>query len=164
MRAAFWRASPASVNIARMQTLPYLLLVVVAGVAIAFQSPINASLGRIVGPFNSAFVSFAVGVVVTFIVANLTDGMGRLQGITSAQPWHFIGGILGVVLVTALIIAVPRIGVSQMMVAALAGQLAAAMLIDHYGWLGVETRSFGWKRAVAIPLLGAAVWLIRQPN
>ena len=147
-----------------MQSLPYVALVILAGAAIAFQSPINAGLGRIIGPFNSAFVSFAVGVVVTFIVANLTDGLGRLQGLTQAQPWQFLGGLLGVVLVTVLIIAVPRIGVSQMMVAALAGQLAAAMLIDHYGWLGVEVRSFGWKRALAIPLLSLAVWLIRQPN
>ena len=151
-------------SIGPMQTLPYVVLVILAGAAIAFQSPINAGLGRVVGPFNSAFVSFAVGVVVSFIAASLTDGLGRLQGITSAQPWQFLGGILGVMLVTALIIAVPRIGVSQMMVAALAGQLAAAMLIDHYGWLGVEARSFGWKRGIAIPLLGVAVWLIRQPS
>ena len=85
-----------------MQTLPYVVLVIIAGAAIAFQSPINASLGRVVGPFNSAFVSFAVGVIVTFTVANLTDGLGRLQGISQAQPWHFLGGVLGVVLVTAL--------------------------------------------------------------
>ena len=98
------------------------------------------------------------------LIARIIRVGTRASNARNAQPWHFIGGMLGVVLVTALIIAVPRIGVSQMMVAALAGQLAAAMLIDHYGWLGVETRSFGWKRALAIPLLGAAVWLIRQPN
>lgn len=146
-----------------MQTLPYVLLVVVAGAAIAFQSPINASLGRVIGPFNAALVSFAVGVVVTLVLAMSTDGLSRLTSLQQASPWQLLGGVLGVVLVTSLIVAVPRIGVSQMMVAALAGQLLAAMLIDHFGWLGLETRSFGWKRALALPLLGCAVWLIRQP-
>ena len=128
--------------------------------SIAFQSPINAALARSIGVYNATFLSFAVGVVIAGVIAALTGGGGSLRQLGQVPWWQWIGGALGVAYVTTIIVAVPRIGVTTMMVAALAGQLATAMLIDHFGWFGIEARALEWRRLLALPLLAATLWLI----
>lgn len=140
----------------------FLALMIAAGAMIAFQSPINAALARSIGVYNATFVSFAVGVVLAAIVALATGGGGSIRSLPQAPWWQWLGGALGVAYVTAIIVAVPRIGVTTMMVAALAGQLATAMVIDHYGWFGIEARPLELRRLLALPLLAAALYLIHR--
>jgi transporter family-2 protein len=134
-------------------------LVVFAGVMIAFQSPINAALSRDVGVYESAFVSFFVGTVFALSIA-IFFGSGSLWNVTRAPWWQLTGGMLGLVVVTALILAVPRIGVTAAMVAILAGQLSTGLLIDQYGWFGVPARPLEWQRLAGVALLFVAIWLI----
>jgi transporter family-2 protein len=136
-----------------------LALVVVAGVMIAFQSPINAALARNIGVYESAFMSFFVGTVAAAVVAAVV-GTGDVRGAASVPWWQLVGGLLGLVVVTALIIAVPRVGVTAAMVAILAGQLTTGLLIDQYGWFGVPARAVGWQRVAGVALIFVAVWLI----
>ena len=145
-----------------MQLGVFVALMIVAGAMIAFQSPINAALARSVGVYNATFVSFATGVVLAGIVAALTGGGGSLRQLSAVPWWQWIGGALGVAYVTTIILAVPRIGVTTMMVAALAGQLTTAMVIDHFGWFGIEARAMDWRRAIALPLLAAALYFIHK--
>ncbi|UJR78300.1 DMT family transporter [Sandaracinus amylolyticus] len=145
-----------------MQLGVFVGLMIIAGAMIAFQSPINAALARSVGVYNATFVSFATGVVLAGIVAALTGGGGSLRQLSSVPWWQWIGGALGVAYVTTIIVAVPRIGVTTMMVAALAGQLTTAMVIDHFGWFGIEARAMDWRRAMALPLLAAALYFMRR--
>ncbi len=142
-----------------MSQLAYVLLMVVAGAFIAFQSPINAALARTTGVYHATFVSFAVGVVLAGMIAVFAGG-GSLRQASQVPWWQWIGGALGVAYVTTIIVAVPRIGVTTMMVAALVGQLATAMVIDHFGWFGIAARAFEWRRALALPFLGAALYLV----
>lgn len=145
-----------------MQIGVFVVLMIAAGAMIAFQSPINAALARSIGVYNATFLSFAVGVVIAGIIAAATGGGGSLRQVGQVPWWQWIGGALGVAYVTTIIVAVPRIGVTTMMVAALAGQLTTAMLIDHFGWFGIEPRAIELRRLLALPLLGAALWLIHK--
>jgi len=134
-------------------------LVVLAGVMIAFQSPINAALARNVGVYESAFCSFFVGTVCALGIV-IFFGSGSLWNVTGVPWWQLIGGMLGLVVVTALILAVPKIGVTAAMVAILAGQLGTGLLIDQYGWFGVPARPVQWQRLAGVVLLFVAIWLI----
>ncbi len=66
--------------------------------------------------------------------------------------WIWLGGGIGVVLVTTSLIFVPRIGSLPWFAAVMTGQIVAALLLDHYGLLGNP-------KAVASPLrlLGAGL-------
>ena len=45
---------------------------------------------------------------------------------------------------------------------ALAGQLATALVIDHFGWLGLPVNPITWGRVAGVALLGIGVWLISR--
>ncbi|MGI8585976.1 MAG: DMT family transporter, partial [Thermoleophilaceae bacterium] len=53
---------------------PAVLLMVVAGGLIALQAPINAMLGRSVGTFAAASVSFAIGTMALVAITVLVGG------------------------------------------------------------------------------------------
>ncbi|GIM44697.1 membrane protein [Collibacillus ludicampi] len=134
-------------------------MMMLAGMFIGFQSPINAALSKRVGIFESALVSFTIGMSVLLLLV-LLSGKGNLREIIHAPLWEWTGGLLGAMYVTAIIVAVPRIGVSTAMIAAIAGQLLIGMIIDHFGWFGLPVREIDWRRIIAVLMMMAAVWMI----
>ena len=53
-----------------------------------------------------------------------------------------------------------RVGVTTTFVSVVLGQVAAAALIDRFGWLGQRPIHFGWERIVALGLLVVALVLL----
>ncbi len=60
----------------------------------------------------------------------------KLSYAVEAPKWSLLGGVLGVVYLTSIVISVPFVGVGLTMVAVIIGQLIMSMIIEHYGWLG----------------------------
>lgn len=137
----------------------FLGLMVLAGAAIAFQSPLNAALAKRTGPLEAALVSFTTGAAVLFVAVRLL-GKGSLQAAHRAPPWMLLGGLLGALYVTTIIVSVPRVGVSAAIVAALVGQLAAGLLIDRMGLFGVPAHPIDGSRLLALALFAIALWLM----
>jgi transporter family-2 protein len=138
-------------------------MMVVSGALMAFQGPINAALRGHVGVIESAFVSFTVGTVALAVLVAVV-GKGSLGGVRQAPPWQLLGGLIGVVFVTASLLAVPKIGVPGMIVAALAGQMTAGLLIDRFGWVQVPAKPIDLPRLAGVALLVVSVVLINWTN
>lgn len=134
-------------------------LMVLGGALMSMQAPINAALRDHVGVFESALVSFSVGTLALILVVAVA-GKGSLLGIRQAPPWQLTGGLIGVVFVTATLLAAPKIGMTGLIVSALAGQALGALLIDTFGWFGLAARAIDLKRVAGLVFLGLAVWLL----
>jgi transporter family-2 protein len=137
------------------------LLTVLAGGWIALQSPINSHLGRHVGALQGAFVSFVVGTLVLLVAASLArGGLGQIGAVREVSWIYVTGGVLGAGYVTVALLAVRPLGTSGVIAATIAGELAVAVLIDHFGWFGVERHTVDAGRVVGIALLAAGVLLV----
>jgi transporter family-2 protein len=137
------------------------VLVVVAGVLVGMQPAVNARLGQAVGSVPAATVSFLAGTVVLLLVASLTsEGLGSLGNVGKAPWWAFFGGLLGAVYVTVAILTVRTLGVSSLTAIVICGQLAAAILIDRFGLLGIAKQPIGATRVLGFVLLVAGVVLV----
>jgi transporter family-2 protein len=139
------------------------VMMVVSGALMAFQGPINAALRLHVGVVESSLISFLVGTVALIAIVAVA-GKGSLLAARHAPPWQLLGGLIGVLFVTTSLLAVPKIGVPGMIVAALAGQMIAGLLIDRYGWAGVAARPIEPTRLAGVALLLASVVLINWNN
>jgi transporter family-2 protein len=136
-------------------------LTAAVGGAVALQAPINSHLGKQVGTLQAAFLSFAIGTVLLLAVAALASGgLGTLRQAPSV-PWYYLsGGILGAAYVAAVIITVRSLGVGGVTAATIAGQLTMAVVVDRFGWLGVEQKPLSVARIAGLVLLAAGVALI----
>lgn len=140
---------------------PWMVVVMVAagGALMSFQAPINAALRNHVGVVESSLVSFSVGTIALILVV-LLAGKGNLGAIRNAQWWHLLGGLIGAVFVTVTLMAAPKIGVTGLIVATLAGNMMGAVLIDRYGWVGLAPRSIDPTRVAGVLLMIVSVVLI----
>jgi bacterial/archaeal transporter family-2 protein len=137
------------------------VLTALVGGAVALQAPINSHLGKAVGTFQAAFLSFAIGTVALLVIAALSKG--GLAGVRHATepPWYYLtGGLLGVCYVSTVLVTVRTLGAGGVTAATIAGQLTLAVIIDQLGILHVAQRSITVSRLVGIALLAAGVFLV----
>jgi len=133
------------------------------GAGMACQGAVNALLAkRLDHPLQSALVSFVVGTLALVAVA-VVFRVGRPPTEPLASmPWYlWMGGLIGAVFVTAMVILTPRLGSSVTISCVIAGQVFASVLLDHFGLLGLPTIPIDGRRLLGVALLSAGVFLIR---
>ena len=136
--------------------------VALGGVAIAVQAPINAALGRgLGGAVPAAAVSFGVGFVVLLTVSVVQGQGGAYLRLGQVPVWTLVGGVLGAWYVFAAVWGVASLGVVTLVAALVFGQMAAALVIDATGILGMAVREITPMRIAAAGLVLGGLVLSR---
>jgi bacterial/archaeal transporter family-2 protein len=140
-----------------------ILLVLFGGAMIAVQAPTNAMLAKAGGsPVLAALISFAVGTA-ALLVTWLASGNRPGSGVWSGLPWYaWLGGLYGAIFVAVAAYAAPRIGLASLITIGVAGQIAAALWLDHIGALGLPREPINIGRLVGALLVIAGVILVRR--
>lgn len=134
---------------------------VVAGGLVALQAPINSTLGKSVGTFAAASVSFAIGLAVLVTITLVVGGgFGEVSNAGDLRWYYLTGGLLGAAYVTTVLLSVRHLGAGGVTAATIAGQLTMSVLIDRAGVLGLEERGLTVQRVIGIALLAAGTVLV----
>ncbi|MGH8249346.1 MAG: DMT family transporter [Steroidobacteraceae bacterium] len=139
-------------------------LTALVGASLALQIGLNATMSRHVGsPMAAALINFVVGSLVLFVIVLLGRGSLPLLAQAGAAPWWaWAGGFLGAMFIAASTAFGPLIGGATFLALLVAGQMIAAIAIDHYGVLGFPVRPVdGWRIAGAL-LVVAGVFLLAR--
>ena len=140
-----------------------LVLAVIGGVLLAVQAPTNALLGKASGsPIVAAFISFLIGTIALGAVVAATSGR-LFDPLLKQVPWYaWLGGFYGAFFVAVAAFGAPRVGVGVLLTAAIAGQLAAALVLDHFGLLGLARHPITLTRALGFVLVVVGAALVRR--
>jgi len=140
-----------------------LLLAVIAGAVVPFQSAINANLGRGLGhPLWATMASLLVSIVVLLpVMLAMRLPLPTLAFISKAPLWMWAGGAFGVCFISLALVLLPKLGASGFMALALAGQVVASLVLDHFGMFGLVERQMTVSRGLGALLLVAGVVLIQ---
>lgn len=131
-----------------------------AGGLVAMQAPINSRLGKEVGTFPGAALSFAVGLLFLLAIVAVVGG-ARQVGEARTLPWYYLtGGLLGAAYVSTVLVSVRTLGAGGVTAATIAGQLAASVVVDQFGLLGVAKQPITLAKVVGVLLLALGVALI----
>jgi transporter family-2 protein len=82
--------------------------------------------------------------------------------LATVPTWAWFGGLLGAFYVASSTVVAAQVGTTSLLALALLGQLATALIIDHFGWLGLPEHPITLIRLAGVGLLGAGVWLITR--
>jgi bacterial/archaeal transporter family-2 protein len=131
------------------------------GGLVATQAPLNSALGRSVGGVNASVVALGVSFIALLTLAALTDGLGGIRRIGDA-PLHVAigGGLAGALYVGSIVFTVRALGAGGLTAVTIAGQLGLAMVIDHFGWLGVDRSPITAAKLAGVALLALGTWLV----
>jgi transporter family-2 protein len=136
-------------------------LTAMVGGLIALQAPINSMLGRAVGTWQAAAVSFGIGTLLLVAIVLLgTGGFGHVGEARHLSWYYLLGGVLGAAYVTTVLVTVRSLGAGGVTAATIAGQLTMAIVVDQLGILGVERQPVGVLRVIGVALLAAGTYLV----
>jgi transporter family-2 protein len=136
------------------------VLTAAVGGLIALQAPINSVLGKAVGTWQAATVSFAIGTVVLVAIALIAGGFGELGEARHLSWYYLTGGLLGAAYVTSVLVTVRTLGAGGVTAATIAGQLTMAVVVDQLGILGVAKHPLNATRVAGVVLLGLGTFLV----
>ncbi|MBQ6808204.1 MAG: DMT family transporter [Firmicutes bacterium] len=139
----------------------FLAAAAAAGVLMAIQGSLNGALGKIIGVLEGNFILHGVGLLIVAILLFLCGlGKGDLSRMGEA-PWYlYLGGVINVAIIYGVMFSIAQVGAGNATTAIIVGQLAMAMLVDCFGWFGLQQTQMTWSRGAGVLLLGLAANLM----
>jgi transporter family-2 protein len=139
------------------------VLAALVGAGLTIQIGMNSTVRLGLGsPIIATIVNFGVGLLALVVLA-LASGARVPPGSAAAVPvWAWFGGLLGAAYVASTTVLGPRLGAASLLALTLAGQMLAALVVDHYGVIGFPQNPVTWPRLVGTLLLLIGVLLIMR--
>lgn len=109
------------------------LLAMLAGLAVAFQTSFNAGAQRVLGPFLLVAISGTVTGLVGLLVWLFVS---KPQVTGQAIGYALISGVLGAVIVGGIAVAATEGGVARALSLVIGTQLVVSLVLDRLGWFG----------------------------
>ena len=123
------------------------------GILIMLDSALsNARLAEKTGALRSSLINHLVGLPITVLIAWLVPKGGTLSGAASLpfRPWIYLGGAMGVAVVSLCNVIVPRVSAYRLTVLTFIGQVFAGILLDLLAGNKYADVSFWGGIAVAV--------------
>ena len=143
-----------------MTNLMYAALAVAAGAAATVQAATNAGLARATGLGPAVVIN-------TIVVLLASIGLWAATGapttfLPAGTPWSlYLGGLFGFVIVASLTVVFPKIGAAYAIALMVGGQCLSALVVDHYGLIGMPREPMTLQRLVGAALVAAGVAVFR---
>ncbi len=134
------------------------------GIAMTFQTAINSQLREYVySPLQAALLSFLVGTIVLAVLVFFQHAPKPSLGTLANIPWFlWMGGCLGVYAISISIFTAPKLGFLTLSGLIIFGQMVMSMLVDQFGWLGIEKTQISWQRFLGAIVIFSGVLLTLQ--
>jgi transporter family-2 protein len=141
----------------------YILTAVVTGAGLAAQALINSRLRDVLGgAIWAAIGQFVVGLALLVVLALATrQPSATFETVPRAPWWIWTGGAFGAAFIVVSILLTPRMGTALTVASITVGQLLAALVFDHTGWLGAPVIKMSPLRLAGAALLCAGIVLLR---
>ena len=146
-----------------MRGLSY-VLGIVAGLGLAAQIGMNSQLRKVLHSANTAaLISFLVGTTGLIVLLAVTrTPVPARDTLASVPAWAWFGGLMGAFYVAISTVVASQLGTASLLGLALSGQLAMALVVDHFGWLGMPEHPITLTRLAGVALLGLGAWLVAR--
>jgi transporter family-2 protein len=128
------------------------ILSLIAGVSIVLSRTVNARLSKETSPLIGSFFNHLVGLpVCIFLLLCFQRPLGFVS--PGAQPWMYLGGVLGVITVLLLNITVPRVSAFRLTILSFTGQVFTGIALDFVQGMEYSNSTFTGGLVIAGGLL-----------
>ena len=144
-----------------MSKISLFTLSIFLGVIIAVHLAMNARAGDLLGsPRTGNAVFWMVGALTGLVIWMTGGEFGTLGKVTSVPSYLWLAGALGASLVLGISYAMPRLGVGPTTAGLLLGQLAAGVLLSHFGLLSPEAIPLNLKKIAGVAAMAGGAFLL----
>ncbi|CAA7601164.1 Putative inner membrane exporter, YdcZ [Acididesulfobacillus acetoxydans] len=136
------------------------LIATLSGITMAVQGTLNSVLAQKTSLLSATLVVHVIGSFIA-LAAVLVAGAPLFRLPWSSIPWYlYLGGLLSVIIISLVAVSIPKIGVANATTAIIIGQVGAAVLIDHFGWFGLQRMAWNAWQFLGLLLFAAGAKLL----
>lgn len=137
-----------------------ILLAVFAGSLLPAQFATNSALANDINSTTlTGAISYCVGSLFLFVLLTLQRLKPDWKAARNAPRWAWLGGAVGSAYVVGSVILTRALGAALATTLVIASQIITAILLDHFGVLGLQKRRINRLRFMAVLLAFAALAL-----
>jgi transporter family-2 protein len=131
-----------------------------AGLAAAMQAATNAGLSKSTGLGPALVINT---VIVLISATGLWAAMGAKTTFfpAGASCTLYLGGLFGFVIIASLAFVFPKLGAAYAIALMIGGQCVAALMVDHFGLMGMPRDPLTIKRVIGVALVAAGAAVMR---
>jgi bacterial/archaeal transporter family-2 protein len=136
---------------------------VFAGALLPVQFAVNSALANVLGSVTlTGAISYLVGGVLLLCVVYSQKTRPNWSLGKTAPLWAWFGGLIGSAYVVGSVLLTQALGAALATTLVIASQVVTAIVLDHFGALGLTRRRINNTRAIALVLvlmaLGLRLW------
>lgn len=138
--------------------LPVVVIGLIGGVAVTVQASLAGILSDRIGLIGNGLFVFGGGFLFALVIVSFV-GVDQIKAWRTI-PWYaYLAGPLGIVIISSIGYAIPRIGVASTLTLIVISQLIVGVIFDHFGWLTVM-RPVDIQRLIGIAILLLGTWIV----
>jgi bacterial/archaeal transporter family-2 protein len=147
-----------------VQTILLYLAALGAGISVAVQQVLNGGLRvSLNSPAWAGLASYLGGLLTMVVVlVALREQVPSWKLVSETPWWAWGGGILGGVFILLMILLLPSLGAATLLALVVAGQMSAAVIMDHFGAFGLTQHSVSISRLLGVALIIGGVVLMKD--
>lgn len=136
----------------------YKLGATLVGIFVAFMVLFNGTLAANYGNYVALIIIHTVGLVGISAYLLIKREHNKIN--KSIPFYLFLGGAIGVILVSLNNICFTAIGVSLTIALGLFGQIIMSLIVDHFGLFGLKRTPFNYKKIFGLLLIFSGVYIM----
>jgi len=143
-----------------MQTAIFVGLAFLMGTVMSVYLPMNSSVSKYVGSPITANVTFFSAALITSIVLFCIFGkFDTISKIKDVPLFLYLTGFVSAFIVLGTTFLIPHIGARRFFITLIAGQIAMAVVISHFGLLASPKDPISMKKLIgaSLVILGAII-------
>lgn len=111
----------------------YILLALIIGFSVVIATILNGKLAQRIGVVNDIVINFSIGLFTSAILLLIVkEDIPTLPNLKSIPFYFYIGGLVGLVVIWASNMIVPKIAAAYLVILAFIGQILTSALIDYF--------------------------------
>lgn len=142
----------------------FILAAIVVGGLLTVQGILNSQLATALHhPMQATLISFFVALLaIAAIMVFRGIPLPSIALLKPLPPYLFVGGFLGVIYVTTVLVLMPKIGATNVVFAIFIGQTLVSITVDHFGVAGIPQHQLNLPRIAGTVLLFAGLYLVQM--
>jgi bacterial/archaeal transporter family-2 protein len=129
-----------------------LLCAIMAGTLVSLQNIFNSKVNEKAGSWMTTTLVLGLGFLASFILGLFFEG-GQLFDLQQMKWWYWFSGLLGIGVITGIVQGIRYLGPTFAISIVLTSQLGFAVILDSFGWMGLEIVPFTLKQFLGVLLI-----------
>ena len=132
-----------------MQLNFYIILSLAMGAMLSIYLPMNSSVSKYLGsPVTANITFFSVALVTSVVIFAAWGDYRTIFRIKDVPVWLYLTGVVSAFMVLGTTFLIPKVGVRNLFILTVSGQILMAIVVSHFGLLGTPKDPITLKKGI----------------